>query len=171
MTTGEQLVIYSTLTTGTALEHFLNIQYGGGGIGADDATLYAEQAFMELLFLNQDLVLIGDQGGLRGSEIAGNLYVVLLTSESQEAVYGGYTRIPVVRTGTGWEYKDGSIKNIPILTWQPNEDADVDITHIGIADSLIGGNILFQKELPAPVTIATGNQAQFNYNQLTVKMY
>ena len=29
-TTGELLVIYSTLTTGTALEHFTNISTGGG---------------------------------------------------------------------------------------------------------------------------------------------
>jgi hypothetical protein len=176
-TTGEQLVIYSTLTTGTALEHFLNIQYGGGGIGADDATDYAEQKVIELLFMNKDFVLIGDQGGLRGSAIAGNIYVALLTGDPGEegsllveASYQGYTRVPIVRTESGWEYKDGGAKNIPILTWYPNEGADVDITHIAIMDSLIGGNMLFKKELPAPVTIATGNQAQFNYNQLTVKM-
>lgn len=33
MTTGERLVSISTLETGTAMEHFLNIQTGGGSVG------------------------------------------------------------------------------------------------------------------------------------------
>ena len=31
MTTGEKLVEMSTLTTGTAMDHFLNIEFGGSG--------------------------------------------------------------------------------------------------------------------------------------------
>lgn len=43
MTTGERLVEISTLLTGTALEHFLNIQTGGGFITtAIDVILQAE---------------------------------------------------------------------------------------------------------------------------------
>jgi hypothetical protein len=177
-TTGELLVEMSTLTTGTALEHFTNISFGGGeGIGADDATDYMERAVIELLFMNLDLSLIGDQIGLRGSDIDGNFYIALLTGDpgesgdqNVEAAYAGYTRVPIIRGVSGWEYKDGGAKNIPMTTWQPNDDGLVTITHFAIMDSLIGGNMLFRKELPSPVDINTGDQAQFNYNQLAVKM-
>jgi len=178
MTTGELLVTMSTLTTGTALAHFTNISFGGGGgIGADDATDYMEQAVVELLFMNADLPLIGDQGGLKGSDIEGNLYMALLTgdpgeagSQLVEAAYSGYTRIPIIRGPLGWEYKDGGAKNIPMATWQPNNDAQVTVTYIAVMDSLEGGNMLFRKELAIPVNIPTGDQAQINYNQVSVKM-
>jgi hypothetical protein len=177
-TTGELLVEMSTLSTGTALEHFTNISFGGeGGIGADDATDYMEQKVVELLFMNLDLDLIGDQLGLRGSDIEGNFYIALLTgdpgeagSQVSEAAYQGYTRVPIIRGAAGWEYKDGGAKNIPMATWQPNDDGVVTITHFAIMDSLIGGNMLFRKELPSPIDINTGDQAQINYNQLAVKM-
>jgi hypothetical protein len=177
-TTGELLVQMSTLSTGTALEHFTNISFGGnGGIGADDATDYMEQAVIELLFMNADLALIGDQNGLKGSDIVGNLYVALLTGDpgesgdqNVEATYNGYTRVPIIRGASGWEYKNGGAANIPLATWQPNEDPLVTITHIAVMDSLEGGNMLFKKELPDSVDIPTGDQAEINYNQLAVKM-
>lgn len=177
-TTGELLVQMSTLSTGTTLEHFTNISFGGGGgIGADDATDYLEQKFVELMFMNLDLALIGDQDGLKGSDITGNVYVVLFTADPgevgsfvNEASYDGYTRLPIVRGAVGWEFKDGAAKNLPVTTWQPNNDSVVTITHFGIADSLIGGNLLFKKELDLPIDINTGDQAQFNVNQLAVKM-
>lgn len=176
-TTGELLVAMSTLSTGTAMEHFTNISYGGNGIGADDATDYAEQKFIELLFMNIGIPLIGDQVGLRGSEVEGNIYIALLTGDpgeegnmAVEAGYNGYSRVPIVRGLSGWEYKYGGAKNIPVALWPPNEDPPVTITHIAIMDSLEGGNMLFKKELPSPVEIPTGDQVQFNYNQLTIKM-
>ena len=39
MTTGEKLVEMSTLETGTAMEHFLNISHGGG-TGEDVIVIY-----------------------------------------------------------------------------------------------------------------------------------
>ena len=175
-TTGELLVQMSTLTTGTALEHFTNINFSGS-ISPDDATNYLERALIELLFMNEDLVGIGDQNGLKGSDIEGSLYIALLTgdpgengSQLVEANYEGYTRVPIVRGNPGWEYKEGGVKNVPVATWQPNEDPTVTITHFAVMDSLQGGNMLFKKELPSPIDIPTGDQAQISYNQLTVKM-
>ena len=175
-TTGELLVQMSTLTTGTALEHFTNINYGGS-IGPDDATIYMDRAVIELLFMNADLVGIGDQNGLKGSDIEGNLYIALLTGDpgengdqNVEATYQGYTRVPVIRGDPGWEYKEGGAKNVPVATWQPNEGSLATITHFAVMDSLQGGNMLFRKELPSPIDIPTGDQAQISYNQLTVKM-
>ena len=102
-TTGELLVQMSTLTTGTALEHFTNINFSGS-ISPDDATNYLERALIELLFMNEDLVGIGDQNGLKGSDIEGSLYIALLTgdpgengSQLVEVNYDGYTRVPIVR--------------------------------------------------------------------------
>lgn len=174
----EQILIASTLTSGTIRELLGSPNTGTGtGIGADDATDYMEQSVVELLFMNEDLVGIGDQNGLKGSDIEGNLYIALLTgdpgeggSQLVEANYAGYTRVPVVRGNPGWEYKDGGAKNIPVATWQPNEDPQVTITYIAVMDSLEGGNMLFKKVLESPIDIPTGDQAQISYNQLTVKM-
>lgn len=175
----EQILIASQLSSGTIRELLANPNTGtgGGGIGADDATDYMEQKIVELIFMNLDFALIGDQGGLKGSDIDGNLYVALLTGDpgeagdqNVEASYAGYTRVPIVRGASGWEFKDGGAKNIPVATWQPNDDPVVTITHFGIMDSLEGGNMMFKKELPIAVDINTGDQAQFNYNQLSVKM-
>lgn len=178
MTTGEKLVEMSTLETGTAMEHFMNIDFGSGGVGADDATDYTEQKIIELLLMNLDFAGIGDQGGLKGSDIDGNVYVALFTGDpgesgslTDEANYPGYTRVPIVRGASGWEYKDSRAKNIPVAIWQPNGGSQVTITHFAIMDSLIGGNMLFKKALPEPgVDIPTGDQVQFAYNQLKIKM-
>ena len=174
----EQILIASTLPSGTIRELLGSPNTGTGtGIGADDATDYMEQAVIELLFMNADLSLIGDQNGLHGSDIVGNFYMALLTgdpgeegSQLVEATYAGYTRVPIVRGTPGWEYKEGGAKNIPVATWQPNDDPLVTITHIAVMDSLQGGNMLFKKVLESPIDIPTGDQAQMNYNQLTVKM-
>lgn len=177
-TVREQILLASTLSSGTIRELLGSPNTGtGGGIGADDATDYMEQAVIELLFMNDNLVGIGDQNGLKGSDISGNLYMALLTgdpgeagSQLVEAAYAGYTRVPIIRGSGGWEYKDEGAKNIPVATWQPNDDPEVTITHIAVMDSLQGGNMLFKKVLDSPLVIPTGDQAQMNYNQLTVKM-
>lgn len=174
----EQILLASALSSGTIRELLGDPNTGsGGGVGADDATDYMEQKIVELLFMNLDFALIGDQSGLRGSDIEGNFYIALLTGDPGEAGsvvyevdYPSYSRVPIIRGAAGWEFKSGGAKNIPVATWQPNDGSSIDITHFAVMDSLIGGNMLFKKELPDPVTIATGNQAQFDYNQLSVKM-
>jgi len=176
-TVREQILLASSLTSGTIREHFANPNTGAGGLGADDATDYMEQMVVELLFMNQDLPLIGDQNGLKGSDIEGNFYIVLFTGDPgeegsflNEADYVGYTRGPIVRGPSGWEWKDGGAKNIPVTTWQPSGGPLVTITHFGVADSLEGGNLLFKKLLPVPLDIPVGDQAQFDYNHLAIKM-
>ena len=49
MTTGEKLVEMSTLETGTALEHFMNISFGGGG---GDTEPYPEGFEREILIID-----------------------------------------------------------------------------------------------------------------------
>jgi hypothetical protein len=178
-TTGELLVQMSTLSTGTALDHFTNISFGGGGgLGGDDSTNYMEEALAHLLFMNEDLPLIGDQGGLLGSIIAGNFYIGLFTGDPgeagdllQEATYDGYTRVPIVRGAAGWEYKDEEAKNIPPITWQPAVSGVTLITYFGILDSLEDGNLLWRRELDNHVTINPGDSVTFDYNLLAVKIY
>jgi hypothetical protein len=175
-TTGERLVEMSILTTGTALDHFLNISFGGGG-GGGDATNYLEQAILELIFLNNPLLKIGDQNGINGSEIAGNLYIGLFTDDpgetgvwDSEADYDGYTRVPVIRESGGWEFADGGINNVPIITWPPIVSGSQTVRYIAIIDSLVGGNVLFKKEISSPKTISAGDQYQIAYKNLLVKM-
>lgn len=166
----EQILIASTLPSGTIRELLGSPNTDAGGIGADDTTLYGEQKIVELLFMNEDMLGWGDQGGLRGSAVVGNVYIALMTDELTEASYPGYTRVPIIRGNPGWEFKDGGAKNIPVATWQPNDGPPVTITHFAITDSLIGGNAVFQRALATSVDIPTGDQVQFAYNQLGIKM-
>jgi hypothetical protein len=174
----EQILLASQLSAGTIRELLAvpNTGTGGGGGGAD-ATSYTEQKMVELLLLNEDFILVGDQNGLRGSEIIGNVYMALFYADpgepgfqSQEADFPGYTRVPVVRGPAGWEYVNGSGRNRVPITWQPNAGPEVTITHIGMMDSLIGGNVLFRSALETPVAIPTNDQFEFAYGELTLKM-
>ena len=169
-TTGEFLVLMSTLAAGKAIEHFTNISYGGVPITAGDGTPYGEASILALLFRNVPFAGIGTPEGIIGSAYPGYLYVTFLDTNEDEISYPAYNRVPVARDDTGWEAKDEGEKNKPVLTWPPNDGPDLDIQFFAIMDSLINGNMLFKKELPVPVEIKTGNQAQFNYNQLSVKI-
>lgn len=177
MTTGERLVDLSTLATGTAMDHFLNIECEES-VGGEQASTYMEGQLTRLLFMNEDLPFIGDQGGLRGSVIAGNYYMALFTDNPgeagdlvNEADYGGYGRVPVVRGPAGWEYKDGAAKNIPVISWMPNTGASQVITHFAVMDSLVDGSVLWYGELPDPITVNLGDSVQYAYNQFSVKLY
>jgi hypothetical protein len=171
-TTGERLVDLSILTTGTALDHFLNIG-GGGGVEGGDATDYFEEALMKLIFLNEPIAGLGDQVGIPATEIAGNLYVGLFTDDpgesgvfTNEADYDGYTRLAVIRGAGGWEWNNERIQNSTILTWPPIVSGSETVSHIAIIDSLTGGNVLFKKDIGVPKTITTGDQYQLAVSNL-----
>jgi len=72
-TTGERLVEISTLSTGTALQHLLNVDYGGTG-----ETIYVQRAITGLVM----------QGEIRGvvhtEEIAGVVVFETVTAEIEE---------------------------------------------------------------------------------------
>lgn len=70
----------------------------------------SESDLLLLQFNNTNMALVGDATGLRGSTVAGSLYVALHTADpgeagdqtTSEATYTGYARVAVARSGAGW---------------------------------------------------------------------
>lgn len=79
----------------------------------------AEQAFLDLLFLNVDWANVGDAAGLQNSAAAGSLYISLHSADPGEAgdqttsevAYTSYARVAVARTSGGWTRTGSTMAN------------------------------------------------------------
>lgn len=125
-----------------------------------------ENAIALLLFNNTNIADIGDATGLRGSTVAGNLYIALYTADPGEAgsattnetAYTGYARQAIARSGAGWVVTGNSVSpaanvDFPECTASPGGA----ITHIGIVTSSSGaGTLLFSGALTPNITMAVG---------------
>jgi hypothetical protein len=75
------------------------------------------------IFQNANIANIGDATGLRGSTVAGNLYVALYTvapSDSgagTECNYTGYARVATVRSAAGWTVAGNNASNAAPVTF------------------------------------------------------
>lgn len=69
-------------------------------------------ALLRHYFHNERIENFGDLAGLRGSPIAGSLFVSLHTAapaggqSSNEAAYTGYARVPIARNDVAWDLTD-----------------------------------------------------------------
>lgn len=105
------------------------------------------------VFQNADISLIGDATGLRGSTAPGNIYISLHTADpgeagdqtTNEANYGGYTRVAVPRTVGGWTVTNNLADNVNAITFPQVTSGSNTITHVGIGTSASGaGKLLFK---------------------------
>jgi hypothetical protein len=126
----------------------------------------AEQAFLDLLFLNTDWTGVGDAGGLRGSVAAGSFYVALHTADpgetgsaqtTSECTLGGYARQALARSGSGFSRSGSTITNVPQVTFPEVTSGSETITHysVGVASSGTG-QILYRAALTTPRLFTTG---------------
>lgn len=107
-----------------------------------------------------------------------NLYISLHTDTpgvggnqtTNEATYGAYARIAVVRTTSGWEVPAaGSTSNADIITFDECNGSSNSITHVAIGKAIsAAGLVLYAGALSSPRTVSTGIQPQFNINTLVV---
>lgn len=115
------------------------------------------------IFTNQAIAGLGDATGLPPSAAAGNLYISLHTANpaggdqtTNEADYGGYSRVAVVRSAAGWEIDAGTrvaTNNNSILFPACTTGSDT-ITHVGIGTSASGaGKLMFHSPLNAPASL------------------
>lgn len=78
-----------------------------------------ENDLLLLVFNNTNIANVGDVTGLRGSTVAGNLYVALHTADPGEAgkqntsetAYTNYARVAVARSGAGWTVAANNVVN------------------------------------------------------------
>lgn len=123
-----------------------------------------ENGLLDLLFLNTDFAGVGDAGGLRGSVVAGSLYVGLHTADpgeggdqtTSECAYTGYARQAVARSGAGFVRTGNQINPAaPVQFPIGTAGGGVPATHFSIGTALAGaGKLLYS----APITpnIMTG---------------
>lgn len=105
----------------------------------------AETAWLTLLLNNTNWANIGDATGLRGSTVAGSLYVALHTADpgeagdqtTSEATYTGYARVAVARSGAGWTISGANGSNAAAITFGACTAGSNTITYasLGVAAS------------------------------------
>lgn len=124
-----------------------------------------------MLFGNANVSLVGDATGLRGSTVAGDLFVSLHTADPGEAgdqstsevAYGSYARVSVSRSG-GWSVSGNVASNVAAVTFPTGTSGTVaqNATHFGVGTSATGaGKLLYKGQITAPVGgLFTGNGIQ-----------
>ena len=136
----------------------------------------AEQAFLDLLFLNVDWANIGDASGLQNSAAAGSFYISLHTADpgesgdqtTNETAYTSYTRVAVNRTAGGWTRTTSTISNSAKITFPQCTGGTSTITHFGIGTAASStGNLLMKGALTASLAVSNGIQPEFVIGALT----
>lgn len=136
----------------------------------------AEQAFLDLLFLNVDWANIGDAAGLQNSATAGSFYISLHSADPGEAgnqstneiSYTGYARVAVNRTAGGWTRTVSTIANTALVQFGQCTGGTATATNFGIGtDSSGAGNLLLKGALNSSLSISNGIQPQFAAGAMT----
>jgi len=136
----------------------------------------AEQALLDLLFININWADIGDATGLQASSANGSFYISLHTADPGEAGdqttnetdYTSYARVAVTRDGTGWSRAASTISNASKITFPQCTGGASTITHFGIgtAETSTGG-LLMKGSLTSSLLVSNGIQPEFVVGALT----
>lgn len=144
----------------------------------------ASNAFELLLlnctFQNANMPNYGDATGIRGSTVAGSLYIGLHTADpgeagtqlTSEATYTGYARVAVARSSAGWTTSSpagvGTVVNAAVITFGMCVAGANTITHFTIGSSLSGaGDLALSGALTASLAVSTGITPSFAAGALT----
>lgn len=123
-----------------------------------------ENDLLLLIFNNTGAALIGDATGLRGSTVAGSLYVSLHTADpgeagdqtTSEAAYTSYARVAVARSGAGWTVTGNSVVPAAQINFPAGTGGSGTVTHFGVGTALSGAGKLLYSGTVTP-NIVTGN--------------
>jgi hypothetical protein len=136
-----------------------------------------ENEILKHILQNENVALIGDATGLRGSTAAGSLYISLHTANpgesgnqtTSEATFTSYARVAVARTTGKWSVTDNVGANIDPITFPECTGGSNSVTYFGIGTDASGtGKLLFWGQLTAPLAISTGITAEFATGALTI---
>lgn len=142
-----------------------------------------ENDLLLLLFNNIDIAALGDAGGVRGSAVAGNLYVSLHTADPDEAgtqatgetVYINYERIPVARSVAGWTVATNTVSNAALIQFATCGVTGATLRYFGIGTTAgtgggpyPAGKLLYSGQLSSPLAVSSGIQPQFAIGELDV---
>jgi len=124
-----------------------------------------------LLFNNDDLLAIGDGGGLLQSVGEGSLYVSFHTADpsggnqtTSECAYTPYARQGVARNalGSGWAVSGATVDNQAVITFPEASGATPEtITHFGIGTAVSGaGVLLYSGTVDSDLVVNVGVQPE-----------
>jgi len=117
--------------------------------GASD---YVQNATFAALFQNANIANLGDATGVRGSTVAGNLYISLFTvtptdsAAGTETVYTNYARVAVARSTGGWTITGATAKTLAnaVAVGFPTCGATgATIVAYGLHDASTAGNLFY----------------------------
>lgn len=107
---------------------------------------------------------------------SGTVYLALYTSNPTAADTGtevsgaGYVRMPITFSPPTVENGKQTIKNDAKVEFPVAESDWGTITHIGLRDAEIGGNLIAFAELASPKTIQTGDRFVIDLNSGVVRL-
>lgn len=136
----------------------------------------AEQALLDLVFLNTDWANVGDAGGLQNSATAGSLYIALHTADpgeagdqtTSEATYTSYVRVAVARSGAGWSRSGSTMSNVALVQFPQCSGGSNTLTYFSIGTSSAGaGQIILSGALSSSLSVSNGIQPQFAASAMT----
>jgi hypothetical protein len=132
------------------------------------ATNTFENDLLLLIFNNTTVAGVGDNTGIVGSSLAGNLWLSLHTGDpgeagnqsSSECTYTGYGRTSVARSGSGWTVSGNSAALAAIVSFPPettNGTVSETATHFGVGSTSAGtGKLMFKGAISPTISISAG---------------
>ena len=124
-----------------------------------------ETAFLNHLFANADIALVGDATGLRGSSTAGSLYFSLHTSDPGEAggqttneiAYTSYARVAKARDGAAITVSGDAATLAAAVTFPAGTGGSGTATHWGLGTSSTGtGTLLYYGAFAPAIVCGSG---------------
>lgn len=136
-----------------------------------------ENDLLLLLFNNSNAALIGDATGLRGSTVAGSLYLSLHTADpgeagtqaTNEATYGGYVRQAIPRSGSGFTVAGNAVSNAAAITFPAATSGSQTVTHWGLGTDPSGaGKLLYKGSLTPQINVSVPVSVNFPIGDLDI---
>jgi hypothetical protein len=135
-----------------------------------------ETGLLQHLFNNDNVANIGDATGIRGSTVAGSLYISLHTADpgeagdqtTNEATYTGYARVAVARSVAGWTVSGNAVTNAGAITFGACTAGSNTITHFGVGTDSAGAGTLLYSGTTNSVSVTSGVTPSFPAGDLDI---
>ena len=133
---------------------------------------------LDLYFLNEAHVEIGDAAGLLPSAAPGSFYISLHTGNpvagdqtTSETTVGTYARKAVARSGAGFTVAAANVSNAAAVTFAQGSSGSETIQYFGIGENVSGAGTLFMSgPLDTNHTYGNGITLEFAIGELDVDL-
>jgi hypothetical protein len=133
-----------------------------------------ENDLLALIFNATAIANIADNAG---TSPLTSLFVSLHTADpgeggsqtTNETSYGGYARVAVARSGSGWTVTGNAVENAALVQFPQCTSGTATITHVGVGTATSGtGKLLYKGALTASLSVSSGIQPQFAAGALDI---